>query len=77
VRVKLKGSKGTTLELSRTTWEAALQAASAEGWRWNRNGGNVISKADANLLSRVLRSTAGDLSPYLIEFLRDNSITVD
>jgi hypothetical protein len=78
-RVSLKGSRGTTFEIPDASWQAALEAARSRGWRWNINGGNVISKVDANLLSRVLRQAGrnGDGWPYLCGFLKDNQITVE
>ena len=78
MRVKLIGSRGTSYEITDASWHAALEAARSRGWRWNINGGNVISKVDANLLSRVLRQAGRNCDgwPYLCEFLKDNTITL-
>jgi hypothetical protein len=83
MRVKLIGSKGTALELSRTTWEAAIQAASAEGWRWNTNinSEHILHKADSNSLSKALqkagRNGSGERFIYLADFLLGNAITIE
>ena len=82
-RVSLKGSRGTTFEIPEASWQAALAAASAEGWRWNTNlnGGHLLHKADASSLSKALRKAgrngSGERFIYLADFLMGNSITIE
>ena len=83
MRVSLRGSRGTTLEINASTWQEALTAAAKH--RWKRNGsllGNqVIQAADATRLAAALKQAGrngyGERFIYLSEFLMDNAITVE
>jgi hypothetical protein len=81
MRVKLIGSRGITFELPKAKWLAALEAAAVQGWRWSRtiDGNQVIQQADANRLSQALRQAGRNCDgwPYLCEFLKDNTITIE
>ena len=63
MRIALKGSKGTTLELSASTWAEAMKAAQKHGWRWNQNtaGEQVIQAAEATRMATALKK-AGVIS---------------
>ena len=82
MRVKLKGSRGTTLEINATAWAEALTAAAKHGWKQNGSllGMNTIQAADSSKLAQALRQAArkggGDGWPYLADFLRGNTITL-
>ena len=83
MRVSLKGSKGTTLEISATCWRDALNAAAKNGWKRNCSplGMNTIQASDSTKLSKALRQAGrngyGERFIYSSDFLQDNAITVE
>ena len=82
MRVRLKGSKGTSYEIPEASWQAALTAAAKQGWKFNGSmvGENAIQASDASKLSQALkqaaRTSGGDGWPYLADFLQGNTITI-